>query len=43
MTFTNQYLNYNEYIELGGTLDELPFNLIEFECRKLIDERTQKD
>lgn len=42
MTFTNQYLNYNEYIELGGTLDELPFNLIEFECRKLIDERTQK-
>lgn len=42
MTFTNQYLSYNEYKELGGTLDELPFNLIEFECRKIIDERTQK-
>lgn len=42
MTFTNQYLSYNEYKELGGTLDELPFDLIEFECRKIIDERTQK-
>lgn len=42
MEFTNQYLRYIEYAELGGTLKELPFNLIEFECRKIIDERTQK-
>lgn len=42
MTFTNQYLTYAEYLELGGTLQELPFNLIEYECRKIIDERTMK-
>ena len=42
MEFTNQYLTYAEYKELGGTLEELPFNLIEFECRKIIDERTMK-
>lgn len=42
MEFTNQYLTYREYQELGGTLQELPFNLIEFECRKIIDSRTQK-
>lgn len=42
MEFENQYLTYNEYQELGGTLQELPFNLIEYECRKIIDERTLK-
>lgn len=41
MTFDNQYLSYNEYIELGGMLEELPFNELEFECRKIIDEKTQ--
>lgn len=41
MTFSNQYLTYIEYQELGGTLEELPFNLLEFECRKIIDEKTQ--
>lgn len=41
MTFDNQYLTYSEYQELGGTLEELPFNLLEFECRKIIDEKTQ--
>lgn len=41
MNFTNQYLTYSEYRELGGTLDEVPFNELEFECRRIIDERTQ--
>lgn len=41
MDFTNQYLNYEEYIELGGTLDEVPFNELEFECKRIIDSRTQ--
>lgn len=41
MNFTNQYLTYAEYIELGGTLEEVPFNKVEFECRKIIDSRTQ--
>lgn len=41
MDFTNQYLSYGEYIELGGTLDEVPFNELEYECRRIIDSRTQ--
>ena len=41
MDFTNQYLSYDEYIELGGTLEEVPFNELEFECRRIIDSRTQ--
>ena len=41
MNFTNQYLNYEEYMELGGTLEEVPFNELEFECRRIIDSRTQ--
>lgn len=41
MDFTNQYLSYQEYIELGGTLDKVPFNKLEYECRRIIDSRTQ--
>ena len=41
MDFTNQYLSYEEYMELGGTLDEVPFNELEFECKRIIDSRTQ--
>jgi len=41
MEFSNQYLAYEEYIELGGTIDLVPFNLLEFEARKKIDLRTQ--
>ena len=41
MNFTNQYLTYAEYLELGGTLQEVPFNELEYECRKIIDSRTQ--
>ena len=41
MEFSGQYLTYEEYKALGGTLSEMPFNLLEFEARKKIDNRTQ--
>ena len=40
MDFSGQYLSYNEYRSLGGTLDMTPFNLLEFEARKEIDKKT---
>lgn len=40
MEFGNQYLSYAEYIELGGTLDETPFNILEVQARKNIDKYT---
>ena len=40
MEFSGQYLNYSEYRLLGGTLDQTPFNLLEYEARRKIDERT---
>lgn len=40
MEFSGQYLTYDEYKAIGGTLDQTPFNLLEFEARKKIDERT---
>lgn len=39
--FEGQYLTYTDYITLGGTLEETPFNVLEFEARKQIDLRTQ--
>lgn len=41
MSFENQYLTYAEYQALGGTLQETPFNVLEFEARKQINIRTQ--
>ena len=41
MEFSEQYLKYEDYRALGGTLAETPFNLLEFECRRKIDRRTQ--
>lgn len=41
MEFSEQYLTYEEYMALGGTLDLTPFNLLEFEARRRIDIRTQ--
>ena len=41
MEFSGQYLTYSEYRALGGTLDIMPFNILEFESRKRIDSRTQ--
>ena len=40
MEFSGQYLGYSDYRALGGTLDLTPFNLLEFEARRKIDERT---
>lgn len=40
MEFSGEYLTYEEYKDLGGTLDLLPFNLLEFEARRKIDART---
>lgn len=40
MEFEGQYLIYEEYTDLGGTLDLMPFNLLEFETRRLIDIKT---
>lgn len=40
MEFKGQYLTYQEYLALGGTLDEMPFKLLEYNARKKIDERT---
>lgn len=42
MEFKGQYLTYQEYLTLGGTLDKIPFNLLEYNARKEIDSRTQK-
>lgn len=41
MVFSGQYLTYNDYRHLGGTLAESPFDILEFECRSRINERTQ--
>jgi len=41
MEFEGQYLTYEDYKALGGTLDLMPFNLLEFETRRRIDLRTQ--
>ena len=41
MEFNNKYLSYEEYKSLGGTLGEMPFNLLEYNARKEIDSRTQ--
>lgn len=40
MEFSNQYLTYEEYAELGGALEETPFNILELEARKNIDKYT---
>ena len=40
MAFSEQYLTYQDYKAMGGTLDLMPFNILEYECRKRIDERT---
>lgn len=40
MEFSGQYLTYVEYKGLGGTLDQMPFNLLEFDARQIIDKYT---
>lgn len=41
MEFNNQYLTYEVYKSLGGTLGEMPFNILELKARQIINERTQ--
>lgn len=41
MEFENQYLSFVEYTRLGGKLSVMPFNILEFEARRIIDRRTQ--
>ena len=41
MEFNNQYLAYEEYKSLGGTLGEMPFNILELKARQIINGRTQ--
>ena len=41
MEFNGQYLTYEEYQGLGGTIPRTPFNLLEYGARKKIDEKTQ--
>ena len=36
-----QYLSYEDYKKLGGSLKEMPFKILEFEAKKRIDGRTQ--
>ena len=40
MEYSGEYLTYEEYKALGGTLDLLPFNLLEYEARRKINIRT---
>ena len=41
MEFKNQYLSYEEYQSLGGTLGEMPFNILELKAQQITNERTQ--
>lgn len=41
MTICGEYLTYDEYESMGGTLKEMPFNVLEYECRRKIDKETQ--
>lgn len=40
MEFGNQYLTYEDYKLLGGTLDLAPFNVLELQARKEVDKYT---
>lgn len=40
MKFENQYLTFDEFVGLGGNMEIMPFNLLEYEIEKKIDELT---
>ena len=42
MTFEGQYLTYTEYkaLAMSSAMDEMPFNILEFEARQNIDKYT---
>lgn len=37
MELKEKYLKYDDYMDLGGTLDEAPFKLLEYEASRKID------
>ena len=37
MNFNNQYLTYHESQSIGGKLEKMPFNLLEYRARKEVD------
>lgn len=40
MDFSGQYLTFTEYKVFGGTLDQTPFNLLEFKARQEVNKAT---
>lgn len=40
MDYNPQYLTFAEYKQLGGKLDEVPFNVLELRARGKVNERT---
>lgn len=40
MDFSEKYLSFDEYQSLGGTCEEAPFNLLEYDARKEVDKQT---
>lgn len=40
MEISGQYLTYAEYTSLGGTLPEMPFKILEFNARQIVDKYT---
>lgn len=42
MDFSEQYLTYDEYVLMGGTLDKMPFDIYEIQARTNIDRQTQR-
>lgn len=40
MELSGEYLTHEEYTSLGGTLAEMPFKILEFNARQVIDKYT---
>ena len=40
MEITGQYLSYDDYKELGGSLEKTSFSILEFEARQSVDKYT---
>ena len=40
MEISGQYLTFAEYKGLGGTLNQMPFELLEFNARQIVDKYT---
>ena len=40
MEISGQYLTFAEYKVLGGTLNQMPFELLEFNARQIVDKYT---